>query len=62
MQRRLLLQATGSLSLLPMLANAQDKYPSKPISWICPYAAGGGADSRAAAGLTDSVDAETAGV
>lgn len=46
MQRRLLLQATGSLSLLPMLANAQDKYPSKPISWICPYAAGGGADSR----------------
>lgn len=46
MQRRLLLQATGSLSLLPMLAYAQDKYPSKPISWICPYAAGGGADSR----------------
>ena len=46
MKRRLLLQATGSLSLLPMLANAQDKYPSKPISWICPYAAGGGADSR----------------
>lgn len=32
--------------MLPMLANAQDKYPSKPISWICPYAAGGGADSR----------------
>ena len=25
---------------------AQDKYPSKPITWFCPYAAGGNADSR----------------
>lgn len=30
----------------PMLAQAQDKYPSKTINWICPYAAGGNADSR----------------
>jgi len=26
--------------------HAQDKYPNKPINWICPYAAGGNADSR----------------
>ena len=32
------------MASLPVLA--QDKYPSKPIIWICPYAAGGGADSR----------------
>ncbi len=30
----------------PLLAHAQDKYPSKLIMWICPYAAGGNADSR----------------
>jgi tripartite-type tricarboxylate transporter receptor subunit TctC len=29
-----------------LLAHAQDKYPSKPITWVCPYAAGGNADSR----------------
>ena len=46
MQRRALIQATASLSLLPLLAHAQDKYPSKAITWICPYAAGGNADSR----------------
>ena len=31
---------------LALPAFAQDKYPSKPINWICPYAAGGNADSR----------------
>jgi tripartite-type tricarboxylate transporter receptor subunit TctC len=46
MKRRELLQAAGSAVLLPTLALAQDKYPSKPITWICPYAAGGNADSR----------------
>jgi tripartite-type tricarboxylate transporter receptor subunit TctC len=46
MQRRTLLQALGSLVALPQWVQAQDKYPSKPITWVCPYAAGGGADSR----------------
>jgi len=46
MKRRTLLQA--SASLLPLLSQAQDKYPNpaKTIMWICPYAAGGNADSR----------------
>jgi tripartite-type tricarboxylate transporter receptor subunit TctC len=46
MKRRTLLQAGGSAALLPQLALAQDKYPSKLITWICPYAAGGNADNR----------------
>ena len=48
MQRRTLIQAAASTSLLPLFAQAQDKYPnpSKTIMWICPYAAGGNADSR----------------
>ncbi len=48
MKRRTLIQATASFSLLPFLTQAQDKYPnpSKTIMWICPYAAGGNADSR----------------
>jgi tripartite-type tricarboxylate transporter receptor subunit TctC len=48
MKRRTLIQATASFSLLPFLTQAQDKYPnpSKTILWICPYAAGGNADSR----------------
>jgi len=44
--RRDWLQWSGAGLALPWLACAQDKYPSKPISWICPYAAGGNADSR----------------
>ena len=31
---------------MPSFVLAQDKFPSKPITWVCPYAAGGGADSR----------------
>lgn len=46
MKRRQLLQAAGSTALAPALAFAQDKYPSKLITWICPYGAGGNADSR----------------
>jgi len=28
------------------LSYSQEKYPSRPINWICPYAAGGNADTR----------------
>jgi tripartite-type tricarboxylate transporter receptor subunit TctC len=45
MKRRSLL-AAATASALPSLSWAQDKYPSKLITWICPYAAGGGADNR----------------
>jgi tripartite-type tricarboxylate transporter receptor subunit TctC len=44
MQRRTLLQASAGLLVAP--AWAQDTYPNRPITWICPYAAGGNADSR----------------
>jgi len=49
MKRRSLIQAAGAAVAMPYLSSlvwAQDKYPSKPISWICPYAAGGNADQR----------------
>ncbi len=50
MQRRLILQAASTTIALPALggfhAFAQDKYPSKAITLICPYAAGGNADQR----------------
>lgn len=46
MKRRTLLQAGGTAALLPQFSFAQDKYPSKLITWICPYGAGGNADSR----------------
>jgi tripartite-type tricarboxylate transporter receptor subunit TctC len=44
--RRSILGATAGSLLLPRVAWAQDKYPSKIITWICPYAAGGNADNR----------------
>ena len=51
MQRRLILQSASAGIVLPTLrvsdAWAQDKYPSKAITLICPYAAGGSADQRA---------------
>lgn len=46
MQRRSFVQSLGALPLLAPAAWAQDKYPFKPITWVCPYAAGGNADSR----------------
>lgn len=46
MKRRELLAASAGLASLPTLSLAQDKYPSKLITWICPYAAGGNADNR----------------
>ena len=45
MNRRHLLQSSA-LSLLPVWAWAQDKYPSKPITIVCPYPAGGNTDQR----------------
>ena len=51
MKRRYLLQAGSvlalpSISSLSGLALAQDKYPSKPITIVCPYPAGGNTDQR----------------
>ena len=46
MKRRTLLQSAGAAAFLPGFALAQDKYPSKLITWVCPYAAGGNADNR----------------
>ena len=46
MQRRTLIQAVSASIALPGFALAQDKYPSKAITVICPYAAGGNADQR----------------
>ena len=46
MKRRTFIQSLGITSVLADPVWAQDKYPSKPVMWICPYAAGGNADSR----------------
>jgi tripartite-type tricarboxylate transporter receptor subunit TctC len=46
MKRRTLLTAAAGSTLVSPWVHAQDKYPSKLITWICPYAAGGNADSR----------------
>ncbi len=44
MKRRSLLQATAALGLIPLGAQAQTAYPSKPIRYIVPVSAGGGSD------------------
>lgn len=46
MQRRDLIQTAGLLAVLSTVARAEDKYPNKPVAWICPYGAGGNADTR----------------
>jgi tripartite-type tricarboxylate transporter receptor subunit TctC len=46
MQRRHFLQATAAGLVLPAASWAEDKYPSKPITLVCPYAPGGNADLR----------------
>jgi tripartite-type tricarboxylate transporter receptor subunit TctC len=46
MHRRHFLQSAAAAALLPAGAWAQDKYPSKPITLICPYSPGGNADQR----------------
>ena len=44
-KRRSVIQMAAALGA-PALGWAQDKYPSKSITWVCPYAAGGNADNR----------------
>lgn len=44
MKRRTLLQAAPALIYAPSLALAQTAYPSKPVRYIVPVAAGGGSD------------------
>lgn len=46
MKRRIVLQAAVAATTVPGWALAQDKYPSKSVNWICPYGAGGNADTR----------------
>lgn len=49
MDRQTFLKALLALTAAPGLASlgfAQDKYPSKPITWVVGYGAGGNADSR----------------
>lgn len=47
MIRRSLIQTAVLAAFLPLTAvHAQEKFPSKPITWIVGYAAGGNADTR----------------
>lgn len=46
MQRRHLLHTAAAAVLSSTGVWAQEKYPQKPIVWICPYGAGGNADNR----------------
>ncbi len=45
--RRSLLLAGSTLALAPRLAFAQQKYPSRPVEFVVPWGAGGGADQLA---------------
>ena len=47
MKRRSLLLAGSALAVAPRLALAQAKYPSRPVEFIVPWGAGGGADQLA---------------
>jgi tripartite-type tricarboxylate transporter receptor subunit TctC len=48
-RRRTLLAAAGGAALagVPLLARAQAKYPSRPVEFVVPWGAGGGADQLA---------------
>jgi tripartite-type tricarboxylate transporter receptor subunit TctC len=46
MKRRSLLTAAAGSALATPGVMAQDKYPSRIITWVCPYGAGGNADTR----------------
>jgi tripartite-type tricarboxylate transporter receptor subunit TctC len=39
MNRRFILRSAGAAALMPGALMAQEKYPSKPITWVCPYGA-----------------------
>lgn len=45
--RRSLLIAGSTLALVPRLAFSQQKYPSRPVEFVVPWGAGGGADQLA---------------
>src|SRR3954468_448587 len=45
-KRRTVLQSAGAFAVVPSAAFAQEKYPSKPVTLVCPYSAGGNADQR----------------
>lgn len=45
--RRHIVLAGSSVALMPALARAQDRYPSRPIEFIVPWGPGGGADQLA---------------
>ena len=46
MKRRDFMRLAGSAAVWPLTANAQDaaNYPSRPVTVVVPYAAGGGLD------------------
>lgn len=46
MNRREVMQSVILTMLAIDDALSEEVYPSKPITWVCPYAAGGGADNR----------------
>lgn len=46
MKRRSLLMAPLAAAMAPRAALALEPYPSRLITWVCPYAAGGNADNR----------------
>jgi tripartite-type tricarboxylate transporter receptor subunit TctC len=47
MKRRTLIASGAGALLAPLVARADDPYPRKgPITWVCPYAAGGNSDLR----------------
>ena len=47
MKRRSLLLAGSALAVAPRMAFSQSKYPSRPVEFIVPWGAGGGADQLA---------------
>lgn len=46
MRRRSLIVSAAGAAFVPVASLAQDRFPSRLVTWICPYAAGGNADNR----------------